>query len=736
MKIPFLVCLLFILAGTASGQKATFSGHKAALSGRQASGAGPVVLHSGDLLVKIGRENGLPYQYLYKNAPIRGVDSAHQLQVVLCRLKPRSYLTLAIAPAGIHSTAGEADVHYIVSYQRQPAASFHLRYKLNGSSLVITMEHVEEREGFELIETSMPDLATVREEDGVAWLAQGTDGGGVVELKHACSYHLEDHGYFGRIGYVLPMAIVGTDKVECVMEVSAFMDGTEIEVVGNEKHHHARIGTDQVYRVHGGRSYGMNDGDTAVGGNEITPNLIVGQMPRCRLDFVADADGNGSVDWLDGAKLLARRMPPTPTTYYNDKFVYIVGGKYKLEKEPRTSFAQSAQLIRDIAMLTDYAPQVPLISGWVYDGQDTGFPSEDSVNATLGGYDGLIHLMNEGKEYNANVTLNTNYDDAYKSSPIFDTAFIARRPDGRVWKSRDWAGDTSYVVGMAKFMETRGTPRIDYMMQHYPIHDALLIDAMSWFAIRNDWDPVHPASGYKNLTEGKYKIIEEFRKRGVQVISEQLRYPFIGKLPVSADGIGGGEGPFGGQPIPFVAAIYRKSAIWGAGDFSPDNAKGNFFWNCRPMRWFTNSSDRNSIADYYYMTVLPFNTIHNRSIELYEANGFRCRIGLGDGSNIRIDWMKDDYSIEVDGVEIAGHNATFCPVGKDRVACYARQATDLNVALPVGWAADQIVARALYVDHREPVAVHVEEGKIHLSVTAGRPVMIYRNAVVANSKHL
>jgi hypothetical protein len=729
MKITFLVCLLFILAGTAPGQKAT-------LSGRRASVAGPVVLQSDDLLVKIGRGNGLPYQYLYKDAPIRGVDSAHQLQVVLCRLKPRSYFTLAIAPAGIHAMAAEADIHYTVPYQGQVAASFHLKYKLDRASLVITMEDVQEREGFELIETSMPDLATVREEDGVAWMAQGTDGGGVVELKHARSYHLEDHGYFGRIGYVLPMAIVGTDKVECVMEVSAFMDGTEIEVVGKEKHHHARIGTDQVYRVHGGRSYGMNDGDTAVGGNENTPNLIVGQMPRCRLDFVADADGNGSVDWLDGAKLLARRMPPTPTTYYNDKFVYIVGGKYKLEKEPRTSFAQSARLIRDIAMLTDNAPQVPLISGWVYDGQDTGFPSEDSVNATLGGYDGLIHLMNEGKEYNANVTLNTNYDDAYKSSPIFDTAFIARRPDGRVWKSRDWAGDTSYVVGMAKFMETRGTPRIDYMMKHYPIHDALLIDAMSWFAIRNDWDPVHPASGYKNLTEGKYKIIDEFRKRGVQVISEQLRYPFIGKLPVSADGIGGGEGPFGGQPIPFVAAIYRKSAIWGAGDFSPDNEKGNFFWNCRPMRWYTNSSDRNSIADYYYMTVLPFNKKHNRSIELYEANSFGCRIGLGEGSNIRIDWMKDDYSIEVDGVEIAGRRATFCPVDKDRVACYARQATDLKVALPVGWAADQIVARALYVDHREPVAMHVEEGKIHLSVTAGRPVMIYRNEEVANNRHL
>jgi hypothetical protein len=334
MNITFLVCLLFVLSGAASGQKTT-------LSGQQATPAGPVVLQSEDLVVKIGRENGLPYQYLYKKAPIRGVDSPHLLQVVLCRLQPRTYITLSIAPAGIQSTADEADIQYTISYQKQLAASFHLRYKLNGSSLVITMEDVEERKGFELIETSMPDLATVREEDGQGWLAQGIDGGGIVELKHAHSYHLEDHEYFGRIRYELPMAIVGTDKAECIMEVSAFMDGTEIQVIGKDKHRHARIGTDQVYRVHGGRSYSMNDGDTAVTGNGNTPNLLVGQIPRCRLDFVADADGNGSVDWLDGAKLLARRMPPAPTSYYNDKFVYIVGGKYKPEKEPRTSFAQS-----------------------------------------------------------------------------------------------------------------------------------------------------------------------------------------------------------------------------------------------------------------------------------------------------------------------------------------------------------------------------------------------------------
>ena len=69
----------------------------------------------------------------------------------------------------------------------------------------------------------------------------------------------------------------------------------------------------------------------------------------------------------------------------------MIGGKYKLEKEPRTTFAQGEKLIREIAMLTDYAPQVVLIGGWAYDGQDTGYPAEDKVNESMGGYDALMH---------------------------------------------------------------------------------------------------------------------------------------------------------------------------------------------------------------------------------------------------------------------------------------------------------------------------------------------------------
>jgi hypothetical protein len=354
----------------------------------------------------------------------------------------------------------------------------------------------------------------------------------------------------------------------------------------------------------------------------------------------------------------------------------------------------------------------------------------------MGGYDRLLRMMKQGKKFNANVSLNVNYDDAYMDNPKWDPKIIARRPDGELWKSQAWAGETSYIVGLAKYMQGPGIERVDGLAKRYPVHDALLIDALSWYAIRNDWDPEHPASGYKNLVDGRYKVLDEFLKRGIHVASEQLRYPYLGKLALSVDGVSGRSDPFGGEPIPMLPTIYRKSAIWGDGGASLQDVPRNLFWNSRPGPWYINATDRREIADFYYLTVLPWIHLHDLQIESYKREGFRTVIGLADHSKIDIDWMTREYSIAVDGREIARNGATFCPVDDDRIAFYARQAQMLKSALPSGWDTSKIVARALYVDHREPQDVSVHGGKILVNAPAGLPIIVYRDATSADKRSL
>jgi hypothetical protein len=586
------------------------------------------------------------------------------------------------------------------------------------------MEDVREQPGFQFIELALPQLITVREQDGPAWFAEGRHGGSFVKLEEAKAYQFEDDEYFGRISTELPIGMVGQASIGCVMQVTACMDGTETEIKGATGQRYASLGTVQVHRVHGGRCYSMNDGGDPVCGNADTPNLLVEQPSSSRFDFFCCA--NASQPWLVGAKILRARVPPNPTNYFSDRFLYILAGKNKTMPMPRTTFAQSKQIVQDVALLTDSAPQTVFISGWAYDGQDTGFPSEDKINASLGTYEELRDLIESAKILNANVTLNVNYDDAYKSSPIFNEAFIARRPDDKLWKSRAWDGEDSYIVGMAKFVEGGwASRRIAYTMDRYKIDNSLLIDAMSWFAIRNDWDRQHPASGYKNLLDGKYKIIEQFHARKVAVTSEQLRYPFVGRLSVTMDGPGKSSCPFGGEAIPLIAAVYRGAATWGTNAGLGNDPGSQLLWNTRSGLWFEADSDRTKMAEFYYLVVLPYAKLHALAMEGYESSGSTLRVELERNSHVELDTRSGSYSATYDGIEIARDHATFCAIDEHRIAFYSSTPRRLTYPLPLGWQADRICARVLSLEGRKSHQARCVDTVISVHVEAAQPVIVY-----------
>jgi hypothetical protein len=695
-----------------------------ALKGRRRPPADPIFLGSGPLSVTLDAVDGLPFRYGFQGHSIWGEDAGGPATAILCELQPRRYETIPLRVAAVKRSPDTALFTFEVRSGERLGARFSLRYAVDGASLLVTMEDVVEQPAFELIEVALPALAAVHETDPRAWIAQGRDGGSFVRLANATPHVYEDDDNFGRISIQLPVGAVGTDRIGCLMEVASFMDGTETSVVAEEGQRTARIGTIKVHRVHGGRCYNMNDGADAVCGTDRTPNLLVGQPSRCRLDFYRVEEP--AVPWFPAAKLLRARMPATPTRYFDDKFLYLIAGKNKTEAEPRTTFAQSRQLVQDIARLTDDAPQVAYLSGWVYDGQDTGYPSEDVVNASLGSYEDLMKLKDDCRALNVNVSVNVNYDDAYKSSPEFNLDFIAREPNGAVWKSRAWDGEDSYIVGMAKYvLGGWAVRRIDAMMARYKLRDAMLIDALSWFTIRNDWDPKHPASGYKNLVEGKWPILEEFRKRGIHICSEQFRFPMVGKLALTVDGPEPRTSPLGGEQIPLTAIVYRKSAIFGSGGGGALRPKQDLFWNSRPGIWYEHKTDRRSITDFYYLVVLPYNKVHALDVLSYSAEGSRRSLHLEAASKITMDTASSAYEVVWNGVTIAVNESTACPLDANRIAFYSRAGGRLQFPLPARWNPADVTARSLSVGGRKLASMRIESATIFVDAPAQVPIVVY-----------
>ncbi len=703
----------------------------------------PVVLKSSEMEMVLDRDDGLPYEYRLSSigTSMRGEELGEPMSATICRVQPRAFDTVRVRASSVKSSATEATFRLEAQIAGKTAATFAIRYSLEGGTVYVTMLDIDEVEGYELIEVALPRLVTVREEDGGAWLAHGDDGGSVAELAKASVGHLRPNTFWGKVAASLPVVMVGTGKAICVQEVTALMDGTDLAVAGPAGHRQASLGTVKRHRVNGSLCYNMNTGSGAPRncGNSTTPNLLIEETSACRLDFIGDIDGDGRVDWLDGAKLVRRRMPEIPTHFYDDKFIYAIHCDQPKWEKPGATFEQAEQLIRDVATLTDNMPQIAHLWGWQFRGKDTGYPAVNEVDERIGGYDGLMRLMDNARKYNCVVTLSDNYDDAYKSSPAWDPAIIARRPDGRLWESRNWTGENSYVIGMAKFMEGPGLERVDYTCNRYRLRDTIHVDVLSYFSIRNDWDPEHPASGIKNLKEGRYKVLERFASHGVDVSSEALRYAFIGKVSSFWYAQGPAPDPFGGDPIPLLAMIYRKSALWGQSGKTKgplDALLKMLFYNGAVHLWHTADVDRRLITDLIFINTLPWQKVRALNIEKFLRRGDRTTLYLEHDSVIDLDWKQQKYSISLNGAEIARDGSTFCLLDDGRMAFYSLEPKELSAPLPLAWGTANVVAVALDVHQSQELHTTVADGRVRVSVPARRPVMIYRDGADARKRLL
>lgn len=733
--------LLPVLTAPAAGQQSLASRERR-------SPSEPILLRSSDLEVLLDAHNGLPHRYrlLHNNSLLYGEDSGLPAKATVCCKEPWSYSTSAIAPTSHNAKSTECTFHFSVKVGSIVAAQFSLRYVLQAATLLVTLEAIEEHPRFELIDIGMPHLVTVRESDDSAWLAHGDQGGSHAMLSQASPGSLPLNTFWGNILGTLPVVMVGTAHALCVQETTSFMDGTMLSVEGEDGTRIASMGTDKVHRVNGGACYDLNLGRGMPRncGTKNTPNLLVEQPSSCRLDFLP-VQGDPVKAWIAAGKLVRDRMPKIPSSFYNDKYVYGIRCDEPLFPKPSATFEQCAELISNVAALTDHSPQVVHLWGWQFRGKDTGYPAVNVVNERIGGYDGMMHLMEKGPALNATITLSDNYDDAYRSSPAWDEALIARRPDGQLWKSRSWTGEESYILGLAKYMEGPGTERVRYTCECYKLKKTTHVDVLSYYSIRNDWDPAHPASGYRNLVDGRYKVLAGFAADGVDVSSEALRYPMIGHISCYWYLTGPAKCPFGGTPIPLIPLVYGKSAVWGLsgagarGDAATVRILERFYGACTHSI-LRADSDPAFFLDHFYLGMVPFFVLRGRMLTDFERNGDRSRIHLEGNALIESDLTAKTLRISIDGVDILRDDAVFCPLASPdaapdsppaKIACYSIQPRTITVPLPTSWQATDAVAVALHTDRREAVKIEARDHAVAIPLEGRRPVMLYRNAADA-----
>ena len=652
----------------------------------------PIILHSPQLELTLDSEDGLPFSYRLtaNGAILHGEDLGKQLGAIVCRKSPWQFSLLPLKATHATATQTSAAFAFQTSAGGHRTTSFTLHYELRDATVIITLEDITEADGYELISVEIPRLVTVRESDPNAWLAHGDTGGSFITLDKAKPGALPPNQFWGPALGTLPILMLGTSSAMCVQETTAYMDGGFLSVIGPNGSRRAAIGSSKVHRVNGEACYDLNlpKDQPRNCGTASTPNLLVEQKSSCRLDFLPVA-ANTAEPWLAGAKLVRDRMPKIPTTLYNDKYTYGIRCDEPLFPKPTATFDDCEKLIRDVHNLTDGAPQIVHLWGWQFKGKDTGYPAVNVVNERIGGYDRMMRLFETGPSLNAIVTLSDNYDDAYRSSPAWNEALIARRPDGQLWKSRSWTGEESYILGLAKYMEGPGVDRIRYTCERYKLRQTTHVDVLSYYAIRNDWDPAHPASGIRNLEAGRYpcprRVPQARHRRQLRSSSLSHDRPHQ-QLLVRANP---GTCPFGGDAIPLLPIIYRKSATWGySGGSRADHSlerHHQLFYGACPHSILRGDIDRTQITDTWYLGLLPWFHLHALPIESFRREGDTVHIGMTPNAQITIDWAAKTYSVTLNGAEIATHDSVSCPINEDKLAFYSLTPKTLRAPLPTGW---------------------------------------------------
>ena len=591
------------------------------------------------------------------------------------------------------------------AFETYGVITFDIVFRLEGNSLVMRLEHVVESGGYRLYTLYFPNhnLVTMKAGQDEAWLfraeftRQNADRG-LIQWRRI---------YNGPIGDLEPdrdvepthWAILATSRVAAVLEnnILVFPVYTRASGAGKSAESVSLWNGPYHYRISG----------------EVAPPLVA------RVSLTGDENGDGRINWVDGAVRLRQSIPVFPRDY-DDTFVYKIfcgrpPDKAKSEKQPIvvTTFAQCLDIIRKISNLTHGRPQIVYLVGWQHLGHDSNWPDVSVINPHLGGREGLLALMKRAREHNAVVSLHTNMDAAYTASPAWDDRIVCRTPDGEMMQWAVMNGVPNYHISHDKDLQYgNALARLEQLLRMVPLQKTIHFDAMRYS--NESWDP----GGFADMTAELYawqKIAEAYRRLGITITTEGVvpSPGYIGRVAgfwhLSRSKDSG----------PFWFLIHRRWAAGGSG------LKERVAFGDSRNQNVTAGTPMVEITEGYYLNTLLQQHLQHLEATNYDDDGDRITITFGGQCVSSYDRKREAVRIQDGGILIATGNDRFVPVGEDRILAYSKSGGEQSWQLPRKWRGQGAEMWALTETGRQPgPRCRIESERIVFAAQAGRPYLI------------
>lgn len=176
------------------------------------------------------------------------------------------------------------------------------------------------------------------------------------------------------------------------------------------------------------------------------------QLPTSELPWVKVAISEGDtnddrvIDWNDGANAI---RPSLNVPYGSEAIKDLVSYRIVMNfgSEVTNPYALTADNVKKVALITDGLPQALLLKGYGNEGHDSANSEYADISSKEGGTQGFRDLIEIAHQYNTEVGIHVNAQEAYAESKSFNERMIQGQGAGWGWMDQSIVIDKLWDLG-------------------------------------------------------------------------------------------------------------------------------------------------------------------------------------------------------------------------------------------------------------------------------------------------
>ena len=170
---------------------------------------------------------------------------------------------------------------------------------------------------------------------------------------------------------------------------------------------------------------------------------VKSDLPSVSVIIARDENGNGEVDWQDGA-IAYREIMHNPEGWETVKDMVTIRIVENFAGQAAHPFLETVDGIKRVDLATDGLGQQVLLKGYASEGHDSAHPDYGDIGTRIGGAEDLNELLQIAHEYGTEVGIHINASEGYPEADAFSEELMRIGSFGWNWVDESYSMNTMY----------------------------------------------------------------------------------------------------------------------------------------------------------------------------------------------------------------------------------------------------------------------------------------------------